>query len=50
MLLKGLSPNKIETIVNNFILILSYQYFILNHINNSLIMQKLYMTLLVHKQ
>ena len=41
MLLTDLPPNKIKTIKS--------VVFILNHINNSLIMKKLYMTLLVHK-
>ena len=41
MLLTDLSPNKIKT--------LKSVVFILNHINNSLIMKKLYVTLLVHK-
>ena len=40
MLLKGLSLNKIKTIVSDFYL---------NHINNSLIKQRLSMTFLVHK-
>ena len=39
MLLKDLSPYKIKTIVSDFYLLSS----------NSLIIQKLYMTLLVHK-
>ena len=40
MLLEDISPNKIKTVVSDFFL---------SHVNNSLIMQKLYMTLLVHK-
>ena len=41
MLIKDLSPNNINTIVSDFYLKSTY---------NSLIMQKLYMTSLYHKQ
>ena len=40
MLLKDLSPSKLKQLS---------VIFILSHINNSMVMQKLYMTLLVHK-
>ena len=40
MLLKDLSPIKLKQLS---------VIFILSHINNSMVMQKLYMTLLVHK-
>ena len=40
MLLKDLSPIKLKQLS---------VIFILSHINNSVVMQKLYMTLLVHK-
>ena len=40
-LLKNLSPNKSKTIASIF--------FFLNHTNKSLIMQKFYMSLLIHE-